>query len=60
MSSILKTIPAAEESLLRAFESGADEDTTGVFIDGIVLSIAEEHWERKPGERIAILRVEAV
>jgi hypothetical protein len=51
---------AAEDALLYSFENNGADDTTGVFVDGTVLSIREEHWDLKPGDRIAVIKAEAV
>lgn len=49
----------AEETFLISFDNGANEDVSAVFVDGTVLSVREEHWDLKPGDRIAVLRAEA-
>ena len=50
----------AEGDLLNAFESaGGSEDTTGIYVDGTVISIREEHWELKPGDRVTVIKTEA-
>lgn len=50
----------AEDELLKSFETDGAEDTTGIFVDGTVLSIREEYWDLPRSSRIAVIKAEAV
>lgn len=50
----------AEEALCTAIDASGDERVSGAFIDGVVLSMTEEWWDQKPGDRIAVIFAEAV